>query len=701
MNLILNKIFMKKILTLLLLLVMSASVIYGAPRAKIMVRSVSPYDLKTTPSLVPDSTIATGMKVVAKQTYVYLSAFNFGDTTSIQSQSWTMMSKPTGSGATITSISALNWVKFLADSTGTYNVKLSITTATGTKDTTMNIYCGTYIGVGNFNGIFGSTPNCMMCHGATPAFVEIFNRWKVGGHANRFRYQIDSATSYSTSCMKCHTTGYDHNKFANNGGFDDRARTLGWVWSGPPHPGKWDSLKTVYPNLVNFATIGCESCHGPGSEHALTTDTNKIDISMSPGKCAKCHDSPSNHNIYSMWKNSVHSHPVMEGRTVAASSRNTFSDCNRCHDGYTYMGFSKNLALAPNLTTADQQSIGCAACHDPHGNTNEYSLRNRPAGSDTLAGGFTYPNAGAGKVCLDCHKARRSPSWYIVTGGSFSSTWGPHESPQGDVVLGKNAASFGGVPYISGSHKNIGGVCVGCHMAPTTDTGTVTRDKVGGHSMNLHYSATNYDHVAGCQSCHPGKTSFDDFLAPEDYDGDNVIEPWQKEVEGCITKLRIALPPAGLDSVNWQLIARDSNNLNLRKAYWNYLYISNDKSLGMHNPFYTIQVLLTSKQYAVGVQNISNEVPARFELSQNYPNPFNPNTKINFSIAKSENVTLKVYDMMGREVISLVNQKMNPGKYSSDWTGINANGTKVASGVYFYRLVTPSFSEVKKMVLVK
>jgi hypothetical protein len=396
----------------------------------------------------------------------------------------------------------------------------------------------------------------------------------------------------------------------------------------------------------------------------------------------------------------MHSNPVFEGRTVTASQRNSFSDCNRCHDGETYMGFTKNLALPPNITTADFETIGCATCHDPHGNSNEYSLRNRPAGSDTLSGGFTYPNAGTGKVCLDCHKARRDPATYVLTRVT-SSTWGPHHSTQGDVVLGKNAASFGGVPYIGGSHKNIEGVCVGCHMAPTTDTGTVTRDKVGGHTWNLHYAETNYDHVAGCTGCHPGKTSFDDFLAPEDYDGDNTIEPWQKEVEGCLTKLRIALPPAGIDSVKWQLIAADSNNVNLRKAYWNYQYIEGDASLGMHNPFYTIQVLLTSVQYAVGVQNISSEIPTRYELSQNYPNPFNPSTKINFALTKAENVSIKIYDITGREVITLVNEKMNAGKYTTDWQGINSGGVKIASGVYFYRMVTPSYVEVKKMVLVK
>jgi len=692
---------MKKILTLLVILVLSASVIYGAPRAKIFVKNVTPDFLKNTPSLVPDSSVTTGMKVVPKMTYVYLSAFNFGDTTSIQSQTWTFLSKPTGSNASFTSIPSLGWYKFIADSTGTYNVKLSITTSSGSKDTTMNIYCATFIGVGGFYNVTGEFPKCMTCHSSMPQFASIFNNWKVSGHANIFRYEIDSgAAYYSISCIKCHTTGYDHNKFANNGGFDDKARTLGWVWSGPPHPGKWDSLRTVYPNLVNLATIGCESCHGPGSEHASTTDTNKMDMSMGAGKCGQCHDEPWRHNIYAMYKNSKHSAPVMEGRTVT-TGRNSFSDCNRCHDGYTYMGFTKNQALPPNLTTADQVGITCAACHEPHGNTNDFSLRKCPTGADTLSGGYTYNNAGTGKVCLDCHKARRSPNWYIITKGSFSSTWGPHESTQGDVVLGKNAATFNGVPYLGGSHQNVGGLCVGCHMAPTTDTGTVQRDKVGGHTWNLHDAASNYDHVKGCTGCHPGVTSFDDFVAPQDFDGNGLTESWQKEVAGCISKLGHTLPHTGYDTVNWQIIARDSNNLNLRKAYWNYLLIRNDKSLGIHNPFFAVQVLLTSVQYAVGVQNISNEVPVKFELSQNYPNPFNPSTKINFSVPKNENVSLKVYDMMGREVITLVNQKMNPGKYSTEWVGINAGGAKVASGVYFYRLVTPSYSEVKKMVLVK
>jgi hypothetical protein len=98
----------------------------------------------------------------------------------------------------------------------------------------------------------------------------------------------------------------------------------------------------------------------------------------------------------------------------------------------------------------------------------------------------------------------------------------------------------------------------------------------------------------------------------------------------------------------------------------------------------------------IGIQTISNETPKQYMLSQNYPNPFNPVTNIKFSIPKSGNVTLKVYDILGRQVTELVNEYKPQGSYMVDF---NASG--MASGVYFYRLETPGYSDVKKMILVK
>ncbi len=99
---------------------------------------------------------------------------------------------------------------------------------------------------------------------------------------------------------------------------------------------------------------------------------------------------------------------------------------------------------------------------------------------------------------------------------------------------------------------------------------------------------------------------------------------------------------------------------------------------------------------ATGVSGNTNYIPAQYSLQQNYPNPFNPVTRINFDIPKQGLVTLKVYDVLGREVKALVNEVKAPGVYSVDF-----NGTELSSGVYFYKLESNGFSDIKKMMLIK
>ncbi len=97
-----------------------------------------------------------------------------------------------------------------------------------------------------------------------------------------------------------------------------------------------------------------------------------------------------------------------------------------------------------------------------------------------------------------------------------------------------------------------------------------------------------------------------------------------------------------------------------------------------------------------GVNPISSTTPDNYSLGQNYPNPFNPTTNINFSIPKSGLVTMKVFDILGKEVATLVNGNFNAGSYTVDF-----NASSYASGVYFYRLDVNGFTEVKRMMLVK
>ena len=89
-------------------------------------------------------------------------------------------------------------------------------------------------------------------------------------------------------------------------------------------------------------------------------------------------------------------------------------------------------------------------------------------------------------------------------------------------------------------------------------------------------------------------------------------------------------------------------------------------------------------------------VPAKFSLKQNYPNPFNPVTKITFSIPSKNFVSLKVYDVLGREVSQLINSELDAGNHQVEF-----NGSRLSSGVYFYHLKSGSFSEVKKLILAK
>jgi len=98
----------------------------------------------------------------------------------------------------------------------------------------------------------------------------------------------------------------------------------------------------------------------------------------------------------------------------------------------------------------------------------------------------------------------------------------------------------------------------------------------------------------------------------------------------------------------------------------------------------------------IGIQNISTEIPSAFSLSQNYPNPFNPSTTIRFQVTGNSEVVIKVYDVQGREVQTLVNEKLQPGVYETSF-----DGSRLTSGVYFYKLIADGFTETKKMLLIK
>ncbi|MCX6160481.1 MAG: T9SS type A sorting domain-containing protein [Ignavibacteriae bacterium] len=115
----------------------------------------------------------------------------------------------------------------------------------------------------------------------------------------------------------------------------------------------------------------------------------------------------------------------------------------------------------------------------------------------------------------------------------------------------------------------------------------------------------------------------------------------------------------------------------------------------------TLNRWFNRQTWTVSVQNISTELPSGFELGQNFPNPFNPSTEIHFSVPKNDFVTIRIYDITGKEVYKLVDQKLAAGSYSIKWNSFDNSGDYVSSGVYFYRMISGSFASTKKMMLIR
>ena len=219
----------------------------------------------------------------------------------------------------------------------------------------------------------------------------------------------------------------------------------------------------------------------------------------------------------------------------------------------------------------------------------------------------------------------------------------------------------------------------------------------GGHSFRMS-TPDGEDNVSACTPCH----SFDSFEAIvveinsiTDFDGDGTDEGLQQEVSGMLHDIQMLLPPLNSEEVS----TIDSTWTELQaKSYYAHKMVKEDGSYGMHNPEFVVGLLtevLTQLKGAVGVKELEG-LPTTYALKQNYPNPFNPSTTIRFSIPEATNVKVSVFDALGREITTLVNEEMNPGNYNVDF-----NASNLSSGIYLYRIETSNFVQVKKMILIK
>ncbi len=149
----------------------------------------------------------------------------------------------------------------------------------------------------------------------------------------------------------------------------------------------------------------------------------------------------------------------------------------------------------------------------------------------------------------------------------------------------------------------------------------------------------------------------------------------------------------------WYLITTEVENEALYKNPGNpfgpfdWTQVHNPPSVSGTDMYFKLYGTIVS---ATGITEDEVNIPSTFELEQNYPNPFNPSTKIKYSVPQSSNVLLKIYDVLGKEVATLIDEEKPAGNYEVEF-----NASNLSSGTYFYRLRSGNFVETKKMILLR
>lgn len=147
---------------------------------------------------------------------------------------------------------------------------------------------------------------------------------------------------------------------------------------------------------------------------------------------------------------------------------------------------------------------------------------------------------------------------------------------------------------------------------------------------------------------------------------------------------------------NWTYVSMDISQYTNSSSQVKIRFRLTSDVSQVYDGWYVDDIKLTAYQTTPLAIGSEGETPVSYKLSQNYPNPFNPVTLINFAIPKTGFVSLKVYDLLGKEVSSLVNETKAAGNYN-----VMFDASNLSSGIYFYKLETSSFTDTKKMVIIK
>ena len=600
---------------------------FGTPLAQIDILSVTARTIANNPGSGMDE-VASGLDVTPIGVKVYLQA-EATTTTAIGGYTWSVAARPAGSVAQLSATTG-TLVIFRPDVTGDYSITLVPLGGTHlpTPAVSQLLHAGTWVGVGTINthatpAPFAPQCGTTFCHGGSNADpdLNVLSQWQQSLHAHKLENHMNGVfgSHYATSCLQCHTLGFDSNPAAVNGGFDDVAKTINYDLNLIPQLVAL-SVQTLQPEfpalpaeLQAKANIQCESCHGPGSRHPShlqDADHGIAGADLDTKQCAQCHDSVSG-SQQGFWQWSASTHPLANKVTsdIATSSNGA---CAKCHTGEGFVSQRINGEAAAPI--ANSHAITCSTCHDPHYSANPHQLR--VVGDFTFDSGQTFVNPGLGGLCMRCHNSR-----VVSLATTLQSSRGPHHGPQADILDGVNGYSFD-LPFSKNSSHftAVPDTCVHCHMATPNQSGSgiITPAKVGGHTMSMRDESLNTTYslnvINACDSCHAGLATYDR-PARGDYDGNGKKEGIQTEVKGLMTILRdnilgkiagTSIDSTGAISIGSAAYAKLA--LGQQGAIYNYNLVSNDGSFGVHNASYIVQLLQRS-YYGVTGRPINKDYP--------------------------------------------------------------------------------------------
>lgn len=324
--------------------------------------------------------------------------------------------------------------------------------------------------------------------------------------------------------------------------------------------------------------------------------------------CGKCHSSTNpEYPVLGAREGYYQSgHNLGYEKHVKNASYANGGGCQVCHTNEGFIEYVKTGTVDSESYVSNPSQPGCFTCHDSH-TTGDFSVRAVPA---VILANNAEVDLGGGNLCASCHKARRSAEAIVkpTAADKLPSYWGPHHGPEADLLTGNSAYEFPGKEYGNSAHtKVIADTCVTCHMALPEGRYSLS-SAVGGHSFFVTGEVHGSEKVnlAACISCHKdikqlSGTEYFDYKTV-DYDTDGELEAVQMEIEGLLELLVNVHGTGELQKLNPPIYNADGSYNWIRgndaerpvgevAALYNYKLILEDRSLGIHNVIYTVQVL--------------------------------------------------------------------------------------------------------------